>query len=130
MANIADIVAAVVSHFPQAQQEAANALLARVPESQRPAAATLLSQYGPQFLDLATDDAMQCLRRLMAGDLSAAVELDSKLSDAQWLARVAANTAAWEGVAEFNKARADLRQQIAVRIAAAVASLLLALVFP
>lgn len=37
MANIAELVAAVVARFPQAQQEAANALLARVPESQRPA---------------------------------------------------------------------------------------------
>ena len=105
-------------------------LLARVPDSQKQAAGALLAQYGPRFFEMTQDDAMQCLRRLMAGDLSAAVELDSKLSDAQWLARVAANTAAWEGVAEFNKARADLRQQIAVRIAAAVASLLLALVFP
>jgi len=111
-------------------QSKANYLLARVPDSQKQAAGALLAQYGPRFFEMTQDDAMQCLRRLMAGDLSAAVELDSKLSDAQWLARVAANTAAWEGVAEFNKARSDLRQQIAVRIAAAVASLLLALVFP
>ena len=44
-------------------------LLARVPQSQRQAAAALLAQYGPRFFDIAQEDAWQYLRRLLAGDL-------------------------------------------------------------
>ena len=67
-------------------------------------------------------------RRLLAGDIDAAAELDAKLSDAEWLSRVAANTARWESVANYNKVRADLKNEILLRLAPIVVSLLAGLV--
>jgi len=103
-------------------------LLACVPEAQRPAASSLVSQYGPRLFDMAIQDAWAYLRRLMAGDLDAAAELDAKLSDAEWLSRVVANTARWESVASYNKVREDLKNEIILRIAPIVGAILFALV--
>lgn len=104
------------------------ALLSRVPETQRQAAGALLAQYGPRFFDMAQEDAWAYLRRLMAGDLAAAAELDAKLSDAQWLSQVAANTAAWANVAQYNKVREDLKNALLLRLAPIVGAVLAALV--
>jgi hypothetical protein len=108
--------------------EQINELLAKVPESQRAAAANLLAQYGPRFFELAQADAWQCLRRLMAGDLDVVSELDSKLSNDEFVAKVKANTARWEAVANYNKVRDDLRNEILLRLAPIVLSLLAGLV--
>jgi hypothetical protein len=108
-------------------QKAAD-LLARVPQPQRPAATALLAQYGPRFFDLAAQDAWQYLRRLMAGDLDAVSELDGRLSDSDFIAKVKANTARWEAVANYNKVRDDLRNEILLRLAPIALSLLAALV--
>ena len=56
-----------------------NELLAKVPASQRPAAASLLAEYGPRFFAMAHEDVFQYLRRLMNGDLDVVSELDSLL---------------------------------------------------
>ena len=103
-------------------------LLAKVPEPQRQSAAALLAQYGPRFFELAQEDAWQYLRRLMAGDLDVVVELDSKLSNDEFVAKVKVNTARWESVARYNKVREDLRNELLLRIAPVVASILAALV--
>ena len=103
-------------------------LLAQVPATQKQAAANLLAQYGPQFFQMAQEDAWQYLRRLLAGDLSAVSDLDSKLSDDQFIAKVKANTAAWDNVANYNKVRNDLKNEILLRLAPIVLSLLAALV--
>jgi hypothetical protein len=103
-------------------------LLAKVPEAQRQAAANLLAQYGPRLFDLAQEDAWQYLRRLMAGDLDAVAELDAKLSDDQFIALVKANTARWESVASYNKVRDDLKNEILLRLAPIVLSVLAGLV--
>ena len=103
-------------------------LLARVPEGQRQAAGELLVQYGPRFFDLAQEDAWQYLRRLMAGDLDVVAELDGKLSNDQFIAKVKANTARWESVANYNKVRDDLRNEILLRLAPIVLGLLAGLV--
>ena len=103
-------------------------LLAKVPEAQRPAAGALLAQYGPRFFALAQEDAWQCLRRLMAGDIDVVAELDARLSDDEWLARVKANTARWENVAQDNKVREDLKNEFLLRAAPIVLSILLAVV--
>jgi hypothetical protein len=103
-------------------------LLARVPEAQRQAAGELLSQYGPRFFELAHAEAWQYLRRLMAGDLDAMAELDGRLSDEQFIAKVKANTARWENVANYNKVRADLRNELLLRLAPIGLSLLAGLV--
>jgi hypothetical protein len=103
-------------------------LIAKAPESQRQAAGALLAQYGPRFFDLAQEDAWAYLRRLMAGDLAAAAELDGRLSDAQWLSQVAANTAAWANVAQYNKVREDVRNELLLRLAPIVGGLLAGLV--
>ena len=103
-------------------------LLARIPESQRQAAAALLAQYGPPLLELAQEDAWAYLRRLMAGHLDAVAELDGKLSNDEFLAKVKANTARWENVAHYNKVREDLRNEILLRLAPVVLGLLAALV--
>jgi hypothetical protein len=104
------------------------ALLAKVPEAQRTAAANLLAQYGPQFLQMATDDAWQYLRRLLAGDLDAVSELDAKMSDDAFIAKVKTNTARWENVANYNIVRENMKNEILLRLAPIVLSLLAALV--
>jgi len=99
-------------------------LLAKVPEPQRQAAAALLAQYGPRFFELAQEDAWQYLRRLMAGDLNVVAELDSKLSNDEFIAKVKANTARWESVASYNKVREDLKNELLLRLAPIVLALL------
>jgi hypothetical protein len=103
-------------------------LLVRLPEGQRQAAGALLTQYGPRFFELAQEDAWQYLRRLMAGDLDVVSELDGKLSNDQFIAKVKANTARWEGVANYNKVRDDLKNEILLRLAPPVLGLLAGLV--
>jgi len=103
-------------------------LLARVPEEQRQAAVALLAEYGPRLFDLAQEGAWQYLRRLMAGDIEAVAELDSKLSSDEFVAKVKVNTARWEAVASYNKVREDLKNELLLRIAPVVASILAALV--
>jgi len=103
-------------------------LLARVPESQRQAAAALLAEYGPRLFEMAREDAWAYLRRLMAGDIEAVAELDAKLSSDAFLAKVKANTARWENVAHYNKVRQDLRNELLLRLAPIVLGVLAALV--
>ena len=103
-------------------------LLERVPAAQRQAAAALLAQYGPRLVELAQEDAWQYLRRLMAGDLDVVSELDSRLSDDQFIAQVKANTARWENVARYNVVRDELRNEVLLRLAPVVLGLLAALV--
>lgn len=103
-------------------------LLERLPENQRQAAASLLAQYGPRFFELAQEDAWQYLRRLMAGDLEVVSELDSKLSSDEFIAKVKTNTARWESVAQYNKVRDDLKNEILLRLAPVVLGLLAGLV--
>lgn len=99
-----------------------------LPASQQQAASALLIQYGPTFFSMAVSDAMQLIRRIMAGDLEAVVELDSKFTDAQWLAKVQTNTARWANVAQYNKVREDLKNEILLRLAPIVLALLAGLV--
>jgi len=106
----------------------AQVLLAKVPEAQRQAAAALLTEYGPRFFELAQEDAWQMLRRLMAGDIEVVTELDAKLSDDAFIAKVKANTARWENVAQYNKVREDLKNEILLRLAPIVLSVLAAMV--
>ncbi|MFA6133396.1 MAG: hypothetical protein WC869_05190 [Phycisphaerae bacterium] len=108
--------------------EQVQALLLNVPEAQRQAAAALLAQYGPRLFEMAQADAWQYLRRLMAGDIEVVAELDGKLSNDAFLAQVKANTARWEAVAQYNKVREDLKNEILLRLAPIVLSLLAALV--
>ena len=103
-------------------------LLLKVPPSQRQAAASLLAQYGPRFFAMAQEDIWQYLRRLMAGDVDAVAELDFLLSDDQFVAKVKANTARWEAVANYNVMRANLRNEMLLRLAPIVLSLLAAAV--
>ena len=108
--------------------EQINDLLANVPDAQRQAAADLLAQYGPRFFEIAKEDAWQYLRRLMAGDLDVVAELDSKLSNDEFIAKVKTNTARWDSVANYNKVRNDLKNEILLRLAPIVLSLLAGLV--
>ncbi len=103
-------------------------LLAKVPEDQRQAAASLLAEYGPRFFELAREDAWQYLRRLMAGDLAVVAELDGKLSDDEFIAKVKANTARWANVAHYNKVREDLKNELLLRLAPIVLALLAGMV--
>jgi hypothetical protein len=109
-------------------QAKVNDLLARVPEAQRQAAASLVGQYGPRLFELAQADAWQYLRRLLAGDIDAVAELDAKLSNEDWLAKVTANTARWENVASYNVIRSQLRTELLLKLAPVVLGILLALV--
>ena len=103
-------------------------LMSRIPDGQKLAASTLLAEYGPRLFELTQTDAWQYLRRLLAGDLTAMVELDAQLSDDDFLARVRENTARWQSVARYNKVREDLKNEILLRTAPIVVSILLALV--
>jgi hypothetical protein len=103
-------------------------LLAKVPDAQRQAAGELLVQYGPRFFELAREDAWAYLRRLLAGDVEAVAELDARLSNDEFIAKVKANSARWESVASYNKVRADLRNEILLRLAPVAVSLLAGLV--
>lgn len=109
-------------------QEQITALVAKLPEAQRTAAADLLAQYGPKFFEMARDDAWAYLRRLMAGDLDVVSELDAQLSDAEFVATVKANTAKWEAVANYNVVRENLKNEILLRLAPVVLGLLAGLV--
>ena len=77
---------------------------------------------------MAQEDAWDYLRRLMAGDVSAVSELDAKLSDDDFIAKVKTNTARWESVANYNMVRENLKNEILLRMAPIVASILAALV--
>ena len=103
-------------------------LLAKIPTAQQPAASALIVQYGPQLQQMAIDDAWAYIRRIMAGDLQAVADLDSALSNDAFLAKVKANTAAWQSVANYNIIRDQLRNEILLRAAPIVLSILLALV--
>ncbi len=103
-------------------------LLATVPEGQKQAAAAFLADYGPKFFQMAIADAVSYLRRLLAGDLDALAEMDSSLSNDEWLAKVKANTAKWENVAQYNKVRDDMKKELLLRLAPIAISLLLGLV--
>ena len=103
-------------------------ILSRVPDDQRQAAGDLIVQYGPRLFAMAQEDAWQYLRRLMAGDIDAVAELDAKLSDDDFIAKVKANTARWEAVANYNKVRDDLKNEILLRLAPIVLSVLAGLV--
>ena len=109
-------------------QEKVSELLLKIPQSQRQAAASLLSQYGPRLFEMAHDDIWMYLRRLMAGDIEAVAELDFLLSDEEFIARVKVNTARWANVAQYNVVRANLRNELLLRLAPIVLSLLAALV--
>ena len=71
------------------------AILALVPEGKRQAAADLLAQWGPKFLQMSVQDAWQYLRRLLAGDMDAAAELDASMSDDAFLAKVKDTLEQW-----------------------------------
>jgi hypothetical protein len=104
------------------------AILALVPEAQRPAASDLLAQWGPKFFQLSIQDAWTFLRRLLAGDIDAAAELDASMSDADFIAKVKANTARWATVAQYNIVRDQMVNEFLLRLAPIVLSILLALV--
>ena len=106
----------------------AKALLAKIPGDQQQAAADLITQYGPRLFEMAQQDAWDYLRRLMAGDVSAVSELDAKLSDSDFIAKVKTNTARWESVANYNVVRENLKNEILLRMAPIVVSILAALV--
>lgn len=105
-----------------------SAIMAVIPEAQRPAAGALLAEFGPQLLAMATTEAMGYLRRLVAGDVMAAADLLASLSGDELLVRVKANTARWESVAGYNAAQADLRTSIAVKAAPVLATILFAII--
>ena len=111
------------------EREAIDALLSRIPESQRPAAVVLVAQYGPRLLAMAVEDAWSYIRRLMAGDLEAAAELDDLLSDDEFVAKVKTNTARWADVEGYNIARAKIRNEVALRLAPILLSILFSRVF-
>ena len=103
-------------------------LLLKIPENQRAAATNILAEYGPRLFEMAQDDAWSYLRRLMAGDLDVVSELDAKLSDSDFIAKVKTNTARWDSVAAYNVTREKVKNEILLRTAPIVASVLLALV--
>jgi hypothetical protein len=104
------------------------AILALVPQDKRQAASDLLAQWGPKFFEMSVQDAWQYLRRLLAGDIDAVTELDSSLSDDAFIAKVKANTARWENVANYNVVREQMRSEFLLKLAPIALSLLLALV--
>ena len=111
-----------------ANTEKVEALLALIPEALRAAATDLIAAYGPRLWDMAKEDAWQYIRRLMAGDLEAAIELDSKLTTDEFIAKVKTNTARWANVAEYNRVRAEMSKEFTLRVAPLALTILLALV--
>ncbi|MCE5280343.1 MAG: hypothetical protein ABFD92_07875 [Planctomycetaceae bacterium] len=104
------------------------AILDKIPPEQKQLAADLLAQYGSKLLSMAREDAWAYLRRLGAGDLQAAAELDAQLSDAEFIARIKTNTARWESVERYNQVREDMKTDFLLRLAPAMASMLAAMV--
>ena len=103
-------------------------IIAKFPEPQRAAATAVLIQYSPRIFEMAKEDILGYLMRLKAGDLDAAVELDNKLSDAEWLSRVKANSARWENVAQYNIVREQTKNEILLRTVPIVVGILATLV--
>ena len=108
--------------------ERLSGLLSKIPSGQRPAASALLAQYGPRLLSLAVEDAWGYIRRLLAGDIEAAAELDDLLTDDEFIQKVKENTKQWAGVAEYNVTRARLRFDFGLKVAPVLLAILLALV--
>ena len=81
---------------------------------------------GPNNEPLGIVPLQEALR--MAGDLDVVAELDSKLSNDEFIAKVKANTARWESVASYNKVREDLKNELLLRLAPIVLGLLAGLV--
>ena len=104
------------------------AILALVPADKKQAASDLLAQWGPKFLQMSVQDGWQYLRRLLAGDIDAVAELDASLSDDAFIAKVKANTARWETVANYNVVREQMKNEFLLRLAPIVLSVLMALV--
>lgn len=103
-------------------------LIAMLPEAHRSAAADLLAQYGPKFFELARQDAWDYLRRLLAGDFDVVSELDSQLSNDEFIAKVKVNTARWQNVAQYNVVRDKLKNEFILSLVPVVARMLAALV--
>ena len=103
-------------------------ILAKLPASQRPAAANLIALYGPKLLDIAKEDATQYIRRLLAGDIEAATDLYDTLTHDEFLAQVTLNTQRWAEVAEYNIARAKMRLDFGMKAALVLLAILMALV--
>jgi len=103
-------------------------ILALIPDAQRPAATALLVSYAPQFYAMAKEDVWAAIRRLLAGDLTAVLDLHLRETDAEFLARVQVNTARWENVAAYNVLREETRNQLLLRLAPIIGAILAALV--
>jgi hypothetical protein len=104
------------------------ALLAMVPAAQRQAASDVLSQYGEKFFLMTFADAWSLLRRLLAGDMDAASELDASMSDDAFVAKVKTNTARWAAVANYNVVRQQMRDEFLLKLAPIILSILMAFV--
>lgn len=114
--------------IPETITDKVNAILATIPASQQAAASALLAEYGPQLLSMAASQAMGYLKRLVAGDIMAAVDLLASLSDGELIVRVKQNTARWEAVAGFNVAQEEMKNNIAIKAAPVLASILFAII--
>jgi hypothetical protein len=103
-------------------------LLAKVPDSQRAVVESLLLQYGPALFAMALEEAWAYIRRLLAGDLDVVYELDERLSDDAFIEKVKLNTARWQKVAEHEVAVKKMRDEIALKLAPVILSILAAMV--
>ena len=102
-------------------------ILQKIPEEQRPAAAAILAEFGPQLLRLAQEDVLQYIERIRLGDFKAVADLLAASTDAEFLASVRANSARWENVANYNVVREELGREFLLRATPIVFSILLAL---
>jgi len=103
-------------------------LLAKVPDNQQVVVQALLIQYGPALFQMALEEAWAYIRRLLAGDLDVVTELDARLSDDDFITKVQANTARWQKVAEHEVAVKKMRDEMALKLAPIILTILAAMV--
>ena len=125
-ANSAKTTEATTAPAQETLMQKISDLLAKIPAEQKAAAADVLAQYGLPFFQMARDDALGYLRRIMAGDIQAVADLDSAMSTDEFIARVKTNTARWDNVAGQEILRDQTQKKILVGMAPVVVSILAA----
>jgi len=77
---------------------------------------------------VASSESCRLTARLSSNNSACALWRDSKLSNDEFAAKVKANTARWESVAQYNEVPDDLRNELLLRLAPVVLGLPAALV--
>ena len=103
-------------------------LIDKLPAEYKEAAGNFLAEYSPAFFEMTVAQIWGYIRRMNEGDFKVIPEILSKLSDDDFLTKVAANSAVWEGVAAAEVAKSEFQKQLVLKLIPIVGAILAALV--